>query len=97
MPSICTLFCVAFSENALFLTFRLFRSWNKAKDITLIDRLENRGVGRGLSARRPNLKWGEEVIVGQTNIGAVAYVSKATLIKKLPRDKADRMRTFLGS
>ena len=46
-----------------------------------IDRLEERGVGRG-SARRSSLKGRERAIVSQTNTGTV---SKATLGKR-PRD-----------
>ena len=50
-----------------------------------IDRLEERGMGRG-SAGRSSLKGRERAIVSQTNIGTV---SKATL-RKLLRDGVER-------
>ena len=52
-----------------------------------IDRLEERGVERGISARRSSLKGRERAIVNQTNTGTV---STATLGKVL-RDGVERI------
>ena len=54
-----------------------------------IDRLEERGVGKG-SVRRSSLKGRERAIVSQTNIGTV---SKATL-GKLLRDGVERLINY---
>ena len=45
-----------------------------------IDRLEERGVGRG-SARRSSLKGREKAMVSQTNIGTVSEAMLGKLIK----------------
>ena len=70
---------------------RSFRHYLRAQSQGhyIIDRLEERGVGRG-SARRSSLKGREKAIVNQTNTGTV---SKATLGKPL-RDGVDCILGF---
>ena len=58
-----------------------------------IDRLEERGADRGISARRPSLKGRERAVVNHTNIG---NVSKATLGKQL-RYRVERIWTFMSA
>ena len=62
---------------------------HKAKGHYTIDRLEERGMERGID-RRSSLKGWERAIVSQTNIGTV---SKATLGKRL-RDGMERLWAF---
>ena len=71
----------------------LGESKHKAKDITqaIVWRIE-RGVERGLSARRSSLKGREKAIVNQTNIGTVSWAT----LGKLLRDGVERITMGLS-